>query len=317
MKKFNTLKVVVILQAVSMIALTGFVIWDMWIVPKGNQSNMNGQITEDNDYINHSEEVVASIAKIPILKKELVAELIELYGDDTLDQLLKHRAIDIAAKEFQIKVSSSELEQAVAEAASGYESREQYFKMIKNQLGFSQHKAIEEIHYQLLLEKIATKDIEVSEEEIEMYMASHQDRYNEHVVVRLSWILTYDQKEAFDMLDLLSSGNPFAELAKQYSQDAYSAQMGGDLGEITDDDPFYDQLMLQEATRMNVGDIMGPLEVSDGYAIIYLTGKKSEEPMSSEQQRELAIRDITLDRAGALSEVADQLMQKYGAVIKK
>lgn len=317
MKKYNTLKVIVILQAVSMIAFAGFVIWEVWLVPHGNQSSINGQITEDNDQLNETDEVVASIATIPISRQELVSELIELYGDTTLEQLLKHHAIDLAAKDMQITVSETELERAITEAAYGYDSREQYFKMLKNQLGLSQKKAIEEIRYQLLLEKVATKDIEVTESEIAKFVELHQEYYDEQVLFRISWILTHSKSEAIDMLDRLSAGDSFDELAKQYSLDAYSAQMGGDLGEIAYADPFYDKALLDEAFMMKVGDIVGPVEVTDGFAVIYLTGKQSIEPLSQAEQRNIAIRDISLEKAGPLSEVVQELLQKYDAVIKK
>ncbi|MFD2505632.1 hypothetical protein ACFSS9_13695 [Paenibacillus septentrionalis] len=42
--------------------------------------------------------------------------------------MLIHRAIEMAAKEQGISLSSSELAAALAEASSGYESEEQYLQ---------------------------------------------------------------------------------------------------------------------------------------------------------------------------------------------
>lgn len=316
MKKYDVLKIVVIVQAVGMLALASFVIWQLWPNLHSNSAELEGSMVEDDKNL-INDEIIAVIADKNITKQQLIDELMELYGDQTLQQLLLHLTIELAAQEKGITLTNNELEAAIAEASSGYESEEQYFQMMREQLGLSQKRVLEDIQDHELLIKIAISDIEVSEAEIAAYIESHREQFEPEQQLRLSWILTENDSDANQLLNKLTQGADFAELASQYSIDIYSAAMGGDLGEIEYNDPFYDRNMLEEASNMQVGDVVGPISTEDGYAILYLAGRFTPEQLTGKQRQQKAKVEVALQKVGSLIDVQQQLMNEYAIGIKR
>ena len=81
------------------------------------------------------------------------------------------------------------------------------------------------------------------------------------------------KKTAKEIKEKLNSGEDFAALAKQYSEDPGSKRKGGELSE------FGPGMMVKEfedaAYKLEVGQLSEPVKSSFGYHIIKLTDKKS------------------------------------------
>ncbi|MFC6335180.1 peptidylprolyl isomerase [Paenibacillus septentrionalis] len=315
MKKYDVLKIVIILQALGMVALAVVVMWSYFPYMTTREDNNDTQQIPVSGA--DKDEVIAVIADQEITKQQLVEELLELYGDQGLEQMLIHRAIEMAAKEQGISLSSSELAAALAEASSGYESEEQYFTAMKDQLGLSQNRVLADIRDHALLLKIASAWANIDEAQIDDYLRQHQAELEPKQRLNLSWILCSTNDDANMVLMMLKEGASFAELASQFSLDPYSAELGGSLGEIDSDDPFYDSALLDEAMRLEIGDIVGPIETSEGYAIIQLLGREKGKTKNEQQQREWARTQLALEQIGSLSEVKQQLLNEYVTVIRK
>jgi len=315
MKKYNVLRVVVIVQALGMIALTAIVMWNYVPYLTARQDNNEvQQIPGDSDA---EDEVIAVIADQKVTKQQLIDELLELYGDQELEQMLMHRAIEMAAKEKGIVLSADELARAISEAASGYESEEQYFAMMRDQLGLSRERVIDDIADHALLIKLATASVDLSEEQVTAFIQEHEAELQPKQRLNISWILSQTYEDANMVMKLLEEGTSFTELAMNYSIDPYSAEQGGNIGDIDSDDPFYDEQMIQEAMQLNIGDIVGPIETSEGYAIIQLQGRQTEKEKSEEDKRDWARTQLSLQQIGSLSDIKQQLLNQYVTVIRK
>ena len=317
MRKYETLKVIVILQAVSMIALAGFTIWSLWPSSESNEADHHSSLMQDSSKANAADEVVAVIADQKITRQQLIEELMKLYGDRILEQMLEHYAIQIASKEYQITVTDNELEEAVRERAAGYESVEQYLQVMKDQLGLSQAQIYTQVTDELLLEKIAIKDIEVSEQEIKQYIHEHEEIFKARSRLGLSWIVVETIDKANQLMQLIGKGDSFSELAVKHSTDSFTASNGGKLGMIEQDDPFYSQSMLELASSLQVGDVAGPIEVDEGLAIIYLTDRQTEKAMDKHEIERYAHKQVALLKAEPLNDVLNKLLSQYKSGIKK
>jgi len=313
MKKYNWLKMAVIVQAIGMTALAVVVM--VHYIPYLAANNKDGDANQLQSEKPSEDEVVAVIADKEIYQQQLVDELLELYGNQTLEQMLVHEAIRMSAEEKGITLTADELSRALAETIEGYESEEQYFEMMNTQFGMSHKRVMADIEDDALLIKIATHDIEVSEESIQQYLAEHNS--DPKVKLSLSWILSDTYEHANEIVEQLSQGADFAQMAEQYSLDPYSASQGGNLGEVESDDPFFDAELLLEAAKLDVGSIAGPIALSDGYAIVQLLGKKTEIIKSPEEQREWARQQLALEQVGSLAEFKQQLLNHYVTVIRK
>lgn len=324
MRKDRVLRTVVIFQAICLIVLTGLVVVKMMPLlqagkdePDAAQSGENGQV-DHPDSEGMDGQVVASIGGVPITRGELAEELYSLHGDAVLRQMLVRRAVMLEAGVQGVGVSKDELNLALAQAAEAYGGEEAYFEAMREQLGMSKEQAIAELNHRLLLEAIAVRETPVAEEEIQNYLRQHPDYGAPRREMHLNWIVISSPSQAEDLLTWLGDGEGFAELASSYSRDEYTADSGGDLGFVEEDDPFYDPALLAEAGSLQVGDIAGPILLEDGlYAVIRLVGRRSKGGIPPEQVKEAVRRELALQRIGSLSSLEEKLLVSHEAAIVK
>ena len=161
--------------------------------------------------------------------------------------------------------------------------------------------------------------IEPDDQQIAGFYEENKGRYQtaesrraRHILVALNESATDEEREeklslARELLERLESGEDFAELAEQYSDDPGSRVNGGDLGVIARGQmvaPFEDAVY-----RMGEGDIEGPVETQYGYHIINLVELTEVQQQTLEEARDGVIdelRDILAEQRFA--ELAEPFM---------
>lgn len=314
MKKYETLKAIVILQAVSMIALAGFVVWYLW--PSTKDDEVISPI-HDLSKANAEDEVVAVIAEQNITKQQLVDELLLSYGDQTLQNMLEHYAIQYASEEYNIDLTEQEIQDELAIRANHYESVEQYMKVMTEQVGILPQKLYQDIKDELLLTKIAIKDITISDDEVMAYIVKNPESHANRYTLGVEWILVDNEQEAVELLSQLEEGASFGSLALNYSIDEYTANNGGKMGLIDADDELYPEQLRQAALALNVGSVAGPIAIEDNFAIIRVTEKRMIKHVSDDQRRKLVREQLALEQADSLEQVLQRLVNRYNSLIKK
>lgn len=104
----------------------------------------------------------------------------------------------------------------------------------------------------------------------------------------------------------LKQGKPFAELAKEYSDDLGSKNQGGDLGWIEKGvtDPAFESALFS----MKKGEISAPVKTSEGYHIIWLRDVKAEKIRTFDEVKgELEKKYLAQQRERQYSDVSGKL----------
>lgn len=127
---------------------------------------------------------------------------------------------------------------------------------------------------QSVLGQEVSRRVVVTREEIEAYYDEHKDEYVRSEGVRLSQILfrldetneEAQRKHAEEILDRVQRGEPFAEMARRFSEDEATKELGGDIG-------IYRRGMLREEIEDGVfgkrqGHITSLLEVPNGLLVL-------------------------------------------------
>ena len=127
---------------------------------------------------------------------------------------------------------------------------------------------------QAVLGQEVSRRVIVTREEIEAYYDEHKDEYVRSEGVRLSQMLfTLDgtddeakRKQAEEVLGRVQRGEPFAEMARRFSEDEGTKELGGDIG-------IYRRGMLRDEIEAVVfgqrqGHITNLLEVPNGLLIL-------------------------------------------------
>ncbi|WP_083938225.1 peptidylprolyl isomerase [Paenibacillus daejeonensis] len=257
--------------------------------------------------------VIATVGGESITLGELQQQLTLQYGHDLLRTMMVRQAIRLEVEASGITITDAELEQELQQMTAGYEDKESFYRAMEDQLGLTKEDVHRDLQYRLKLEKIAIRDIEVSDQEVDAYLQENKDQYAPRVQVRLSWIVTESRRLAEQAMDELAEGADFAKLADNYSTDDFTSAQGGDMGMIEMDDPFIEEAVLDAVDELAVGDITGPLQVDAGFAIIRLAERRVNIQPDERTIREMARKQLALSDALPLPAVEDQLLEKYEA----
>jgi foldase protein PrsA len=279
--------------------------------PSGDDA-ADGPPAEDDDL--QAFRPIATIGDRSITLGELYRYAGEQHGREILKQMITEIVIDLEAERLGIEVGASEIEQELRNMQQGYESEEEFYRVMLEQLGMDRKSLERDIRYTLLLEKIALHDVVITDEEFQQYLAEHPEQMMAGVRLHIQQIIVPTEEEAEEVRELLAQGRAFEELAVAYSDDVLFPD--GDLGWLEWDDPFVPAEIMAQARRMTPGDVSPILELADGtFAIIKLQGR--EEPSAEERalRMEALRKQLQLSRAPNLQDLLVQLRIKYGVSV--
>lgn len=258
---------------------------------------------------------VASIQDRAITEDEWVDELKKRYGREMLMTMLNRHAVALEAKAKGIDVTTAEVETEIEVMSRSYGSKERFLSEMEDQLGITESELKTETTYRLLLEKIATSDVHIEEQQIDSYLEQYPDQFRPKKQLNLSMIEVASEDEAERVMDRLENGEDFADLAAQVSLDEYTREDGGQIGLVEEDDPFLPPELLEAALSLEPGDIAGPISLTDTYAIVYVRDIIEPQAPSEESIRKAVRKQLALEQSVSLTELERQLREKYEARI--
>lgn len=225
--------------------------------------------------------IVAIVNGRKIAKQELYNLLIDTYGEDALDVLIRRTLIYQMAEKEGVKATSTEVEQKLkafvdsemdglmrtyrikdkadlekelAKAGSSLtQVEEKMFKKMKRQA-----------EVELLAEKLMTKTIVITDEELQK---AYDQEYGEKI--EAGQIVFRTRREAEDALKKLQSGADFATLAKNESIDRVSAARGGKMQSFSPKNGIG-----LEVAHLKKGELSDIVKTDYGYHIIKITDRK-------------------------------------------
>ncbi|WP_423800312.1 peptidyl-prolyl cis-trans isomerase [Neobacillus sp. SAB-20_R2A] len=236
-----------------------------------------------------NDEAVATVGKQSVTRQEWLNELEKRYGKDILKELIDQKVIREMAKKYDIKISDQEVEREfrLLQATNSAFSQ-------KNQLDEKRWK--EQIQDSLLLQELLTKDVIISDKELQSYYQKNKDLYDVPEIYHLSHIVVKTKEEANKAIKELAQGSSFSALAMERSIDEFSANEGGDIGYINDGDERYPESYIDTAKKLKKKAYSKPFKIDDGYAIIKMEGKISGKKYSFEEVKKQVRRQLALEQ---------------------
>jgi foldase protein PrsA len=236
-----------------------------------------------------NEEAVATVGKKTILRQEWLNELEARYGKDVLKEMVDQKVIEEMAAKYKIKITNQDVEREYRMLQATYNSLSK--QSVKNE-----EKWKEQIRSNLLLEELLTKDVEVSNDELSNYYKKNKELFHVPPAFHLSHIVVSTKEEADQVLQELAQGSDFSTLAMERSIEEFSANEGGDIGYLSEEDERYPVQYIQIAKELKKGAYSMPIKVDQGYAIIKLEGKINGKKYSFEDVKEQIRRQIALEQ---------------------
>ncbi|WP_083609633.1 peptidylprolyl isomerase [Paenibacillus sp. P3E] len=300
----RVLRNAVILLAIATLMLGGLLFWSLRAM-----AILKGEVAEGES------SDIARAGDQPITEQQWIDELKKKHGDEVLLGLLNHIVVSKEAKALKITVTDHEVEKELQRSMAGYSSEQQYYEQMESELGLSREEVREEAVYRLTLQAIATAGINISESEIDDYLAQNAERFTPKKEMQLSMIKVSTYDEAEKVMDRLEQGENFAELARELSIDEESRLRGGSIGMVEEDDPFWPEDLLKTAAGLEAGDIAGPLQTGGTYAVIRLEQAIVPRKQDQAEVRQQVREELALEKAPPLQKVESDLRAKYDTAI--
>jgi foldase protein PrsA len=261
------------------------------------------------------DKVIAQIGDVQIKQSELINDLYATNGAELLNQILDREAIRMKAEEIGLKLTREDINQELKRMQQGYDSEALFYKSMKEQVGMTEAELREDVNYKLLLEGIATKDIVVSDEEIKTYMDEHKEEFKNTMQMHIEQIEVDTIDDARKVAELIKKGNDFETVAKTNSTDTATANDGGDLGWVEEDDPFIAVPIMKAVKSLSIGEISEPIAVDNKYYIIRLLDHKENSKGTPEEIKASLHKQLALQKALPLKDLTKLLREKKNATI--
>ncbi len=241
------------------------------------------------------EEIVATVDGDDITKQQWLAKMEELYGKETLQDIVNEAVMEKAAKKYDIEVTDEEIDLEFAMMGLNQEAT-----TLEH---LTEEQTRQQIRSQLILEKVLSKDIIIEDEQVATYYKENEALYNISTAYRTSAIYLASEEEAQTVAQELANGSDFAVLAREQSTDSASASLGGDIGYITATQESIDPAIRKVVGSLQVGETSEPIQLEGGrFALVHLSEIREGQSFTFEDvkghiERELAIEQIAADVA--------------------
>lgn len=216
-------------------------------------------------------------------EEEFVQRFIPLIGKDVLEYMIIEILIEQKAKEQNITVKPEEIDKEIDELKPTAENL--------SKMGMTIEELRQQVECQILMEKIVSKAVIVTEKEIRDYFERYKANFAKPEEIKASHIVLRTEVEAKAILSQLKAGADFAELARKESIDPTTKEKGGDLGFFSRGKmiPAFEEA----AFALEAGEFSEVVETPYGYHIIKVDEKKPAQEPNLELVREEIRKTLT------------------------
>ena len=174
--------------------------------------------------------------------------------------------------------------------------------------------------------------VQITEEQLREYYAQSTNRYLQdesrqarHILIPFGEDRGAAEEQAGALVERARAGEPFEDLARQYSADSSTAEQGGTLDTTLKSQ--MPEALGNAIFSMDRGEIAGPVESEFGFHVVRLDSIQAGGPLPLEQVRaelENELRDIEADEAfqdlqrslESIETSLEQARRYYNAVVR-
>lgn len=191
-------------------------------------------------------------------------------AQQTLDDLFNQLILEQQAQLLEIKVTDAEVEAKTQEIIDQLGDKAQFEAWLAEN-GLTYEKLIAELRTQLIANQLferVTRDVPSQAEQI-----------------RLRYIRVANLEIGQAIVEQLKAGVDFATLAQTQSLDKNRGANGGDLGWFPQNVALLPEAVEEIAFSLQIGEVSGPIQTSQGFYIIKLEARESERLLTSSMRQ--------------------------------
>lgn len=207
---------------------------------------------------------VAKIGNEEIFYEDWKNSLQKDHGEMHLKKLIDRAVVKQLAEQKDIQISEKVIDHGVALLTT------MQSVMTEDEISKAEEKWREDLLYRYQLESLLAEDVKISEEEVQSFYNSYHKQYDFSSSLQFSHIIVEDAETAEKVMEELDAGASFDLLAKEYSMDEETRELGGYLGYYTSTSQFLPEGYYERAEGMEEHSFSEPFNTGAGFAIIYL-----------------------------------------------
>lgn len=212
-----------------------------------------------------------------------LADTVKQIRTQALNLLVEEKIMNLKAKELGVEPTQEEIDAKTNEYLESMKTNyggEEGFNSALQQAGLTLEGYTETLtksmKSQLTTDKVLEevfKDVTATDEEIKTYFDENKESFETATV---SHILIKDEAKAKEIREKAASGEDFAALAKEYSEDTGTKDAGGSLGTVAYNSTSYVAEFMEGVRATKNNEISEPVKSDYGYHIIKVTDYKQE-----------------------------------------
>lgn len=224
------------------------------------------------------------------------------YYKQALEELINRELEYQEALKLGRKPDKDKVDDEMKQMRNRYKSKEE-FKAFLERTGMTEEKLQAQVEKEILiqdvLQKIVTEPSRMNDDELKDYYGKNTSRFRQPESIKARMISTKDGKKAQEILSRIKSGEDFAVLATNMSEDAYRIK-GGDIGYI------HRGRILPEieevAFKLKAGQVSDLIKAENMWYIVKVEDKKPERILSFEETRDKLKKEFEVKRAREIKE---------------
>lgn len=254
---------------------------------------------------------LASVGGQKITHKQFVNELETAAGNQIMQRMINEKVVVQGAQKLNITVSDDELNKELDSFKQQFPPDQ--FQSLLKQNNMTEADVKEKIKVDLLMKKLAVKDVKLTDDDLKKEYEAHKQDYATPEQVKARHILVDNENDAKDIKARLDKGEDFAKLAKEKSKDPGSAANGGDLplfgkGEMV---PEFEKA----AFSMKPGETSGPVKTEHGYHIIQVQEHHEAKTPSFEEVKSKVEEKLKQEKATPQDQLLKDLQKQVDVKI--
>lgn len=217
---------------------------------------------------------------------------------EVLDRLIDDQLIFSKAKELKLNVSSEEVDRSIEGIKKDHSLSDEQLKQALTAQGMSMATYRQDVKKQVLRYRVLNmavgSKISISDHNVRDYYdrnirkGSASEVRASHIFIAIpdnadTGTALAKRQQAEALLARATSGEDFAKLARESSEDAATRGDGGDLGYFGRD--LLPKPIEEVVFAMNVGEVRGPVRADKGFHIIKLVDKRSKDIKGFEESK--------------------------------
>jgi foldase protein PrsA len=235
--------------------------------------------------------------------------------DRAVTYLVQRYEFRKAAEDMDIGASDAEVEKRLGKIKKEtFGGDEQMYRRELKRLGLTDEDAHEQIRDVIIQEKLfkeVTKDVKVTDEDVEKYYRENKAQFTQPASREVRRILVKKSRAKVDeVYARVKAGGNFAALAKKYSEDEGTKIQGGKFAAVKGQNvPEFDKV----AFALKTGDVSTPVKTQLGWEIIKAVGPVKPEKVTQLEDVKDQIRQQLLQQkqSEAMRKWVEQLQKKY------